>query len=251
MERLGRNFRLKMNRTISPDDRRRYSRNILLSGFGKEGQIKLLNASVLIVGTGALGSIIAMYLAGSGIGRIGIADFDNIDISNLQRQLSFTEHDTGRSKVSVTAEKLHAINSSINVDIHDGLVTRQKAMEIFPSYDIIVEGSDNPATKYLVTDTALETGKPCVLGGVAQYKGQVMTIIPDSGLTYRTLFPKGADEGGYTPCSLGGVLGPLPGIIGSIQATEVIKLITGIGDTLSGKLLTVDALTMKFNIYQM
>lgn len=247
----GTQYSIDMPDTISKDNCRRYSRNILLEGFGKEKQIELLNSSVLIVGTGALGSIVAMYLAASGIGRIGIADFDTIDISNLQRQLSFTENDLGKPKVEVTAKKLKAINSGIDINVHSGMLTKQKAAELFPMYDVIVEGSDNPATKYMVTDIALQCNRPCVVGGVAQYKGQVMTIFPHKNFTYRDVFPDAADENGYTPCSIGGVFGPLPGIIGSIQAAETIKVITDIGSTLSGKILTVDSLTMEFTTFEL
>ncbi len=236
--------------TLTKEQNRRYSRNIFLQQIGKTGQIKMLNASVLIIGTGALGSVISMYLAAAGVGHIGICDFDTIDISNLQRQLSFTEKDVGRKKLEVTAEKLHDINSEIKIETYPGLLRKDKAREIFAHYDIIVEGSDNPNTKYMVTDIAAELAKPCILGGVAQFAGQVMTILP-GGKTYRDLFPEPAADGEFMPCSVGGVLGPVPGIVGSIQATETIKLITQTGYTLSGQLLTIDALTMTFRKIQL
>lgn len=230
---------------LSKEQHRRYSRNIFLPEIGKEGQIKLLNASVLIVGTGALGSVVSMYLAAAGVGRIGLCDFDTIDISNLQRQLSFTEGDVGKKKVEVTADKLHAINSEIRLNVYDGMLRKERAKELFDEYDIIVEGSDNPNTKYMVTDIAQTLKKPCVLGGVAQFSGQVMTILP-GGTTYRDLFPDAAGDGEFMPCSIGGVLGPVPGIVGSIQATEVIKLITAAGNPLASQILTIDALNMTF-----
>lgn len=230
---------------LSKEQHRRYSRNIFLPEIGKEGQIKLLNASVLIVGTGALGSVVSMYLAAAGVGRIGLCDFDTIDISNLQRQLSFTEGDVGKKKVEVTADKLRAINSDICVNVYDGMLRKERAKELFDEYDIIVEGSDNPNTKYMVTDIAQTLKKPCVLGGVAQFSGQVMTILP-GGTTYRDLFPDAAGDGEFMPCSIGGVLGPVPGIVGSIQATEVIKLITAAGNPLASQILTIDALNMTF-----
>ena len=234
-----------MTENLTPDQHRRYSRNILLPEIGKKGQIKMLNSSVLIVGTGALGSVVSMYLAAAGVGHIGLCDFDTIDISNLQRQLSFTEADVSRKKVEVTAEKLRAINSEISIDVYDGMLRKEQAEIIFANYDIIVEGSDNPNTKYMVTDIAAELGKPCVLGGVAQFAGQVMTILP-GGTTYRDIFPDAAGDGEFMPCSLGGVLGPVPGIVGSLQATEVIKLITSAGTPLASQILSFAALSMSF-----
>lgn len=231
--------------TLTKHQHRRYSRNILLPEIGKEGQIKLLGASVLIIGAGALGTVVAMYLAASGVGHIGICDFDTIDISNLQRQLSFTENDLGKKKVEILADKLREINSEIRIDTYPELLRKDKANTIFADYDVIVEGSDNPNTKYMVTDIAKNLSKPCIFGGVAQFAGQVMTILP-GGTTYRDLFPEAAGDGEFMPCSVGGVLGPVPGIVGSIQATEVIKVITLAGTPLAGQLLTFDALTMSF-----
>ncbi len=227
-------------------DKRRYSRNIMLEGIGREGQEKLLNASVLIVGAGALGSVTAMYLAASGIGHIAIADFDTVDISNLQRQLSFTEQDLGKSKAEITAQKLQAINSDIKITTYNKFLSPKDIESIATTYDIILEGSDNPDTKYMVTDTCADKGIPCVLGAVAQYQGQVLTYRPGT-TSYRDIFPQAAPQGGFTPCALGGVLGPLPGIIGSIMASETIKIITGVGTPLTDRLLLVDARDMKFN----
>lgn len=230
---------------LTDHQRHRYSRSILLSEMGEEGQIKLLNASVLVIGTGALGSIASMYLAAAGIGRIGICDFDTIDISNLQRQLSFTEGDVGKNKVDVAAVKLRQINSEIEIDVYSERLTHERAREIFAKYDIIVEASDNPPTKYIVTDVAYELGKPCVLGGVAQIRGQVMTI-PPGCTSYRDLFPDAAAEGEYKPCSVAGVMGSVPGIVASIQVAEIIKLI--ISETIpdSSMLLSFNAMTMDF-----
>lgn len=233
------------NISLNGDNRRRYSRNLLLTEIGQSGQIKLMQSSVLIVGAGALGSIVAMYLAGSGVGHIGICDFDTIDISNLQRQLGFTIDDIGKSKVDVLSRRLSSINSEIIVEPHEGLLRAEKAHEIFKNYDVIVEGSDNPSTKYMVTDIANECEKPCVLGGVSGFDGQIMTLLPGQN-RYRDIFPDAAPDDGYTPCSLGGVLGPLPGIIGSIQAAEVIKIITGAGETLDRRMLLINALNMTF-----
>lgn len=221
----------------------RYIRNIQLEGLGKEGQEALSRARVLVIGAGALGSVCSMYLAASGVGHLTIADFDNIDISNLQRQLSYTEADTGQSKVETLAKKIGGINSEIEVCPVRAFITAQTIEPLVADADVVIEASDNPATKYLVTDCSERLGKPYALGAVAQWRGQALSWRPGHP-GYRDLFPVGADEGAYTPCSIGGILGPLPGIIGSIQASEAIKLITGAGQPLLGRLLLLDALTM-------
>lgn len=221
----------------------RYSRTIMLEEIGTEGQRRLLDGSVFIVGAGALGSICAMYLAASGIGRIGIIDFDTVGLSNLQRQLSYTESDLGQPKTDVLKRRLHEINSGITVEAYNRMLTCENAAELFAGYDVVVEGSDNPSTKYLVTDTAHRLGKPCVAGGVREFVGQVMTFPPYCATTYRDLFPDAPCESGFTPCSAGGVLGPLPGVVASMQAAEVIKLLTGI-NTGIGHLLQIDLHTL-------
>ena len=231
---------------MTPDQRRRYSRNVMLDGMGKEGQERLLRSRALVVGCGALGSICAMYLAGSGVGELTLVDFDTIDISNLQRQLSFTTAQCGQKKAEALAERIAAINPEVKLSVHTGMLTRKNAAELFEGKDVVIEGSDNPATKYLVTDLCAELGIPCVLGGVSQWQGQVMSWAPGGPWpTYRDIFPEAAEEGGFTPCSLGGVLGPLPGIIGSYQASEAIKILTGAGTPLYGQmlLLTLDSPT--------
>lgn len=233
---------------LSPDEQRRYSRTILLPGMGMEAQQRLLASSVLVLGSGALGSIVSMYLAASGVGTIGIADFDNIDISNLQRQLSFTTADIGMSKVETTAAKLQAINPGITVNIHEGLVREKLARSLFPDYDLVVEGSDNPNTKYLVTDLCTELGIPYVLGGISEFRGQIMSWAPGHH-GYRDIFPEGAPIESATPCGLGGILGPVPGTIGSMQASEVIKILTGVGQPLFGRMLTFNALNMTFQTF--
>ena len=231
---------------MNADQRRRYSRTILLDGIGEEGQSALDRASVLVVGSGALGSIVSMYLAGSGVGYIAVADFDNVDLSNLQRQLSFTEEDLGQRKAEATGRRLRSINSLIEVEVINELITSRRATELFSRFDVIVEGSDNPSTKYLVSDVASELQRPCVIGGVREFGGQVMTQLPGHAC-YRDLFPDAAcDAAGLTPCAAGGVLGPLPGIVASIQASEVIKLLTGVGTLLVDRLLLIDALDMHF-----
>lgn len=232
-----------MNRPadLSKEQRLRYSRNLLLPEIGKEGQRRLLDSRVLIVGTGALGSIAAMYLAASGVGHITLADYDTVDISNLQRQLSFSTADCGSMKVDAARSRMASINPDVTVDVFARMITGENAHGLFSGHDLVIEGSDNPATKYLVTDTCAELQIPCVLGGVTQFQGQVMSWAPGHP-TYRDLFPEQAEAGGYTPCSLGGVLGPLPGVIASTQACEAVKILTGSGTPLYGKLFMVDML---------
>lgn len=228
---------------LDNQQRLRHSRTISLPEIGEEGVERLLGASVMVVGAGALGCISAMYLAAAGVGRIAVADFDTVGISNLQRQLSYTEADLGKPKAATLAEKLHAINSAVEVEVIPAMLTRSNISSYMERYDVVVEGSDNPATKYLVADTARELRRPCVIGGVRGFVGQVTTQLAD-GPRYRDLFPDIPDPCGLTPCSALGVLGPVPGIVASLQATEVIKLITGVGRPLTGRLLQIDTLNM-------
>lgn len=235
---------------LTADQRRRYARTIQLPEIGTAGQERLLASRICVVGCGALGSIAAMYLAASGAGHITLIDFDNIDISNLQRQLSFTTASLGQKKAPATATRLREINPDIEVTPLELLLTRHNAPDILAGHDLIIEGSDNPATKHLVAYTCTELRIPYIVGGIAQWEGQVLTCLP--GTTgYLDLFPEPADSDGFTPCSIGGVLGPLPGIVASIQATEAIKLITGAGQTLSSRLLLIDALTASFRTVEL
>jgi adenylyltransferase/sulfurtransferase len=183
-----------------------------------------------------------MYLAASGIGHIGIADFDTIDISNLQRQLSFTEADLGQSKAQVTAAKLAAVNSDVRVTVYEKLMRRADLETVIGEYDLVVEGSDNPDTKYMVTDVCREQQKQYVIGGVAQYNGQLMCYRPGA-VGYGDIFPQG-ESNGFLPCSMGGVLGPLPGVVGSLMSAEAIKMLVGVGEPLVNRLMVIDALTM-------
>jgi molybdopterin/thiamine biosynthesis adenylyltransferase len=217
----------------------------MLDGIGIDGQERLLASSVLIIGAGALGSVVAMYLAASGVGHIGIADFDTIDISNLQRQLSFTETDLGQSKARVIAAKLNAVNSDIKVTLYEKLLRRNDVDDIIDKYDLVIEGSDNPDTKYMVTDVCSAHHMPYVIGGVAQYSGQVMCY-RTGAKGYSDVFPRG-ESNGFLPCSMGGVLGPLPGIVGSVMSTEAIKMIVDVGEALVNRLLIIDALTMNID----
>ena len=225
----------------------RYSRHIILPNIGGMGQRKLLDSSVLVIGAGGLGSPVAMYLAAAGIGKLGIVDFDQVDVTNLQRQILHTTADVGRSKVASAVEHLRAINPTIEVVGHETLLFSTNVFEIFEGYDVIVDGTDNCPVRYLVNDATQFTGKPLVYGSIYQFEGQATVFTPGQETPcYRCLFPAPPPPGTVPSCAEGGVFGVLPGVIGSIQATEAIKIITGEGDTLEGRLLLYDALTMDF-----
>ena len=225
----------------------RYSRHIILPNIGGMGQRKLLDSSVLVIGAGGLGSPVAMYLAAAGIGKLGIVDFDQVDVTNLQRQILHTTADVGRSKVASAVEHLRAINPTIEVVGHETLLFSTNVFEIFEGYDVIVDGTDNFPVRYLVNDATQFTGKPLVYGSIYQFEGQATVFTPGQETPcYRCLFPAPPPPGTVPSCAEGGVFGVLPGVIGSIQATEAIKIITGEGDTLEGRLLLYDALTMDF-----
>lgn len=236
-----------MDIKLTESQQMRYSRNTLLKEIGEEGQLQLLNTRVLVVGSGALGSIAALYLAGTGIGTIGLVDFDRIDITNLQRQVAFSETDSGRKKTEATVERMRGINSEINIIPIEEKLTDRNIDSIIRDYDIIIEGSDNPATKYLVSGACERTNKKYCLAGIAQFNAQVMSW--ESGFPgYSEIFPDAAAEGTFMPCSVGGVCGPLTGMVGSLQAIEAIKMALTIGEPLYGRLLTINALNMKINI---
>ena len=225
----------------------RYSRHIILPNIGGKGQRKLLDSSVLVIGAGGLGSPVAMYLAAAGIGKLGIVDFDQVDVTNLQRQILHTTADVGRSKVASAVEHLRAINPTIEVVGHETLLLSTNVFEIFEGYDVIVDGTDNFPVRYLVNDATQFTGKPLVYGSIYQFEGQATVFMPGQETPcYRCLFPAPPPPGTVPSCAEGGVFGVLPGVIGSIQATEAIKIITGEGETLEGRLLLYDALTMDF-----
>jgi len=225
----------------------RYSRHIILPNIGGMGQRKLLDSSVLVIGAGGLGSPVAMYLAAAGIGKLGIVDFDQVDVTNLQRQILHTTADVGRSKVTSAVEHLRAINPTIEIVGHETLLFSTNVFEIFEGYDVIVDGTDNFPVRYLVNDATQFTGKPLVYGSIYQFEGQATVFMPGQETPcYRCLFPAPPPPGTVPSCAEGGVFGVLPGVIGSIQATEAIKIITGDGDTLEGRLLLYDALTMDF-----
>lgn len=232
---------------LTKDEIKRYSRHLLLSEVGVEGQEKLKKASVLIVGLGGLGSPLAMYLAASGIGKLGLVDYDTVDVSNLQRQIIHGTSDVGRLKNDSATEKLKEINPEILVVRHDEALTSQNALDIIGNYDIAADGSDNFQTRYLVNDACVLLGKPNVFGSVYRFEGQVSVFWAQKGPCYRCLFPNPPEPGSVPSCEEAGVLGVLPGVIGMLQSTEVIKLILGKGTSLIGRLMLYNALDMRFS----
>jgi adenylyltransferase/sulfurtransferase len=225
----------------------RYSRHIILPAIGALGQAKLMQAKVLCIGAGGLGSPAAMYLAAAGIGTLGIVDFDRVDLTNLQRQLLHDTADVGRPKVDSAAERLNDINPEVEVVKHNTILSSDNALDLLGRYDVIVDGSDNFPVRYLVNDACQMLGKPLVYGSIYQFDGQATVFLPGRGTPcYRCLFPQPPPPGSVPSCAEGGVFGVLPGIIGSIQAIEAIKLVTGVGESLVGRLLLFDALEMDF-----
>ena len=232
--------------TLSKEEILRYSRHLIMPEVGMEGQLKLKKASVLLVGTGGLGAPLGMYLAAAGIGRIGLVDFDVVDFTNLQRQVIHGTKDVGKKKLDSAIETMTDINPFVKLDRHEVALSSENAMEIFRDYDIIVDGTDNFPTRYLVNDACVLMGKPNVYGSIFRFEGQATVFAYPGGPCYRCLYPEPPPPGLVPSCAEGGVLGILPGVIGLIQATETVKLILGIGDTLVGRLMLYDALGMKF-----
>jgi sulfur-carrier protein adenylyltransferase/sulfurtransferase len=232
--------------TLSKDELLRYARHLSLPEVGVEGQERLKAARVLCVGTGGLGSPLALYLAAVGVGTLGIVDFDVVDYTNLHRQIIHATPDVGRSKVQSAEEKISAINPFVRVVAINQKLTNQNALEIFKDFDIIADGTDNFATRYLVNDACVLSGKPNVFASVFRFEGQASVFAAKNGPCYRCLYPEPPPPGMVPSCAEGGVLGVLPGLLGIIQATEVIKLVCGIGQPLIGRMLLVDALGMKF-----
>ncbi|MGD1105553.1 MAG: molybdopterin-synthase adenylyltransferase MoeB [Terracidiphilus sp.] len=224
----------------------RYARHLILPEVGMEGQQKLKAARVLCVGAGGLGSPLALYLAAAGIGTLGIVDFDVVDASNLQRQIIHTTNDIGRRKLDSAGEKLAALNPGVKVVKHDTMLSSANALEMIRGYDVVADGTDNFPTRYLVNDACVLLGKPNVYGSVFRFEGQASVFATREGPCYRCLYPEPPPPGTVPSCAEGGVLGILPGLVGVIQATEVIKLILGKGEPLVGRLLLVDALAMRF-----
>ncbi|MGA8493175.1 MAG: molybdopterin-synthase adenylyltransferase MoeB [Terriglobales bacterium] len=231
---------------LTNDEILRYSRHLIMPEVGMEGQQKLKAARVLCIGAGGLGSPLALYLGAAGVGTLGIVDFDVVDYTNLQRQIIHTTSDVGRKKLDSAAEKLEAINPFLNILKFETKLTSENALELFRDFDIIADGTDNFPTRYLVNDACVLTGKPNVYGSIFRFEGQASVFATKDGPCYRCLYSEPPPPGLVPSCAEGGVLGILPGLVGVIQATEVIKLILGKGDSLIGRLLLIDALGMKF-----
>jgi adenylyltransferase/sulfurtransferase len=239
--------------TLTNEEIQRYSRHLIMPEVGMEGQLKLKAARVLCVGTGGLGSPLAMYLAAAGVGTLGLVDFDLVDASNLHRQIIHFTQDVGRPKLESAEEKVHGINPNVTVRKFETKLTSANALEIFKDFDIIVDGTDNFPTRYLINDACVLSGKPNVYGSIFRFEGQASIFAAPAGLAaseagpcYRCVYPQPPPPGLVPSCAEGGVLGILPGLIGLIQATETIKLVLGIGEPLIGRLLLVDALAMRF-----
>ena len=232
--------------SLSNEEVLRYSRHLILPEVGMEGQLKLKASKVLLVGTGGLGAPLALYLTAAGIGRIGLVDFDVVDHTNLQRQVIHGTKDVGKPKIDSAIESMADINPNVVVDRHEVALTSENAFDIIKDYDIVVDGTDNFPTRYLVNDTCVLLGKPNVYGSIFRFEGQSTIFATEGGPCYRCLYPEPPPPGLVPSCAEGGVLGILPGIIGLIQATETVKLILGIGTSLIGRLMLYDALNMKF-----
>jgi adenylyltransferase/sulfurtransferase len=232
--------------TLSQDEILRYSRHLIIPEVGIEGQKKLKAASVLLVGTGGLGAPLGLYLAAAGVGRIGLVDFDTVDFTNLQRQVIHFTSDVGRKKLDSAAEKMLAINPYLKITRHEVALSSENALDILKDYDLVVDGTDNFPTRYLVNDACVLLGKPNVYGSIFRFEGQATVFAYEGGPCYRCLYPEPPPPGLVPSCAEGGVLGILPGTIGLIQATEAVKLILGIGEPLVGRLMLYDALAMKF-----
>ncbi|MFM0556434.1 molybdopterin-synthase adenylyltransferase MoeB [Paraburkholderia sediminicola] len=232
---------------LSNDEIRRYVRHITLPGVGRAGQLRLKKAKVLIIGTGGLGSPVCLYLAAAGVGTLGLIDFDVVESSNLQRQIVHGNSTLGMLKVESAKQRLHDLNADIAINTYAAALDADNARHLIGQYDVVVDGTDNFASRYLVNDTCAQLGKPLVYGAVSRFEGQMSVFNHRGGPCYRCLFPKSPPPELAPNCSAGGVIGVLPGVVGLIQATEAIKLILDIGESLSGRLMRFDALTMRFN----
>ena len=238
-----------MTSTLTAGERARYQRHLALAEIGAAGQEKLKAARVLIVGAGGLGSPAALYLAAAGCGTLGLLDFDRVELSNLQRQVLFDTASVGRPKADAGSESLAGLNPEIRVRPHAVELKAANVRALLADYDLVIDGSDRLSTRYVVNDACVLLGKPLISAAIHRFEGQVMTYVPDRGPCYRCLFPQAAD-GLVANCAEAGVLGVLPGVLGTLQATEAIKLITGVGTPLTGRLLTYDALEMRFNEFR-
>ncbi len=231
---------------LAQDELLRYSRHLILPDVGIEGQQKLKQARVLLIGAGGLGSPAALYLAAAGVGTLGLVDFDNVDVTNLQRQILHGTKDVGRPKLVSARERIGDVNPHVRLETYETALTSNNALEILRDYDLVVDGTDNFATRYLVNDACVLLGKPNVYGSIFRFEGQASVFAAQGGPCYRCLFPEPPPPGLVPSCAEGGVLGVLPGLVGTIQATEAIKLVVGVGEPLVGRLLLVDTLAMQF-----
>jgi adenylyltransferase/sulfurtransferase len=238
------------NVALSTQEVARYSRHLIMPEVGMEGQKRLKAASVLLIGAGGLGSPLGLYLAAAGVGRIGLVDFDVVDFSNLQRQVLHGTSDVGRPKLHSAKDRLHAINPEVQLDLYETRLSSANALDIFRPYDIIIDGTDNFPTRYLVNDACVLLKKPNVYGSIFRFDGQASVFHPPQGPCYRCLYPEPPPPGEVPSCAEGGVLGILPGLVGCIQATEAVKLILGTGTPLIGRLLLYDALQMSFREFK-
>jgi molybdopterin/thiamine biosynthesis adenylyltransferase len=233
--------------SFTEDQVRRYARHVILPGIGGDGQRKLMESSVLVIGAGGLGSPAAMYLAAAGVGTLGLVDFDHVELSNLQRQLLHDTDDVGRPKVESARDRLTELNPNVEVVTHRALLTSENAFDVLGGYDVVVDGTDNFPVRYLVNDATQMLGTPLVYGSIYQWEGQATVFLPGQETPcYRCLFPEPPPPGTVPSCAEGGVFGVLPGIIGSIQAVEAIKLLLRVGETLAGTLVLYDALRSEF-----
>lgn len=231
---------------LTAEEIRRYGRHLIMPEVGMAGQRKLKAAKVLLIGAGGLGSPLALYLAAAGVGRIGLVDFDQVDQSNLQRQVIYSVRDLGRPKLEAAKDRILEMNPNVQVDSYESKLTSENALGILKNYDVIVDGTDNFPTRYLVNDACVLLGKPNVYGSIFRFEGQVSVFDSKLGPCYRCLYPEPPPPGLVPSCAEGGVLGVLPGVVGTLQATETIKIILGKGETLAGRLLLFDALKMRF-----
>ena len=231
---------------LSQDEMRRYGRHLIMPEVGLEGQKKLKAGKVLVIGTGGLGSPLSLYLAAAGVGRLGLVDFDQVDASNLQRQVLYSVRDVGRPKLEAAKDRILELNPNVKVDSYETRLTSENAMDIIKDYDVVVDGTDNFPTRYLVNDACVLLGKPNVYGSIFRFEGQISVFDASRGPCYRCLYPEPPPPGLVPSCAEGGVLGILPGVVGTLQATETIKILLGKGDSLVGRLLLFDALQMHF-----
>ena len=236
---------------LSAEELRRFTRHVVLPELGLQGQKALVASRVLLVGLGGLGAPSALYLAAAGVGCLALADGDSVDVSNLQRQVLYRTEDVGKAKVAVAARRLEELNPGIKVETHPHMIDPDTIMDLVTQYDLVIDGTDNFGARYLISDACVLAGKPYVYGSISRFSGQASIFYPPYGPCYRCLFPRPPSPGSVLSCAEGGVLGVLPGVIGSIQATEALKLLAGIGEPLLGRLLTYDALSMRWSEFRL